>query len=189
MITKRMVALIDVDGVVVENPLETVGKGTINDTNFWANHWNNPEGGRLQVEVISLVQALVACGWHVIFLTARPENFRGVTVKLLRRAGFDIRSPNDYTPVEESGWAYPALVMIPGTEVRSSASWKQQTVRALKEAGLNVQFMIEDYRPNAEAIRSQVPVFLYERQKLSQYLEPICHRCGSLSVCWCPSEV
>lgn len=187
--TKRNVALVDVDGVIVANPSESLGQNTITDTNYWANHWNKPDEAGLQQEVIDLVQSLVSTGWQVIFLTARPEQFRKVTERLLHRAGLFVR-PKDVRSILDQGMSNaPILIMWPELHVGlSSAAWKQRTIKSLKDQGLKIRFMIEDYRPNAEAIRSQTPVFLYERQKVSQYIDSLCIRCGGLSACWCHDD-
>jgi hypothetical protein len=182
--TRRNVALFDVDGVVVANPEEALD-GTINDFGFWTRHWDDVEGAVINTEVTELAQSLISTNWQVIFLTARPLRFRAQTERLLSKAGMFVAPvTGTLLPLNWERTNAPLLVMYPGNG-GSSAEWKQRQVKEWQDDGLKIKFMMEDYRPNAEAIRAICPVFLYERKKVSKHL-PVFKCCGGLSVCWCP---
>jgi hypothetical protein len=178
----RQIAFCDIDGVIVQNPAAAQLGKTITDVSFWEHHWDDPNSGQLNDEMITLVQSLISTGWHVIFLTARPERFYEQTFALLRRAGFFVSRDLLITKMSNKS----KLILLPGKDIpMSSAEWKQSVVRKAMELGGNVKLMIEDYRGNSEAIRPLVPVLLYERKKVSATL-PMLPCCGGLSRCWCP---
>jgi hypothetical protein len=188
--TRRNIALFDVDGVVVANPEVALNK-TINDFNFWENHWNDVDGAVINTEVTELAQSLISTNWQVIFLTARPIKFRAQTERLLSKAGMFVAPvTGTLLPLEWERTNAPLLVMYPSNSLLSSAAWKQEQVKEWVDDGLKVRFMMEDYRPNAEAVRALVPVFLYERKKISQHSAALgaylC--CGGVAACWCPAD-
>lgn len=165
--TERPIAIFDLDGVIIQNPPESLGQNTITDGNYWAKHWKDPQGGTLNEEMVDLAASMLLTDTHVIFLTARPEVYRPWTIELLRRAGFHI---GDQTALTQRSFA-PRLVMLPGGDVpQSSAKWKRDTIKNWLDQGARILFMVEDYRPNAEFVRELIPVLLYERKKKSQYI-------------------
>ncbi len=177
----RPIAFVDIDGVLIKNPPEAQkGFGTITDPEFWEKHWSRPMVSQPNAEVVTLVKSLIATGWHIIFLTARPAMYRELTKKLLmKHLGFWV---SDYEHIEMHS-NHPKLVMIKQNEIpTSSAEWKQSVVRAAIKAGGNAALMIEDYKPNAEAVRPLVPVLLYEQKRTSDYLAQ-CSGCGGMSRC------
>jgi hypothetical protein len=189
--TERNIAVFDVDGVIVQNPHESLYQ-TITDGAYWDLHWNDPDNAILNKEIADLARALYLTGWHLVFLTARPSTYRKQTVQLLKRAGFfdmKIEEPED---LKADGFMlqHPVLLMFPETDIpTSSAAWKQSIIRDMLAQGGKVRFMMEDYRPNAEAVRAVVPVLLYERKRPSKLLAGCCPGCGGVAACWCnPSE-
>lgn len=184
--TERLIAVFDLDGVLVENPPEAmVGGPPITDRNFWDKHWMHPESSKLQQEMVDMANSLVGANWQLIVLTARPESYRPWTIQLLRRMGiFVSEKPKARL---HSGYGRPVLEMLPLIGIpQSSAEWKQQTVREWLSQGAKIQFMVEDYMANCEAIRALVPVLLYERKKVSRHLKFFCDGCAGLTACWCP---
>jgi hypothetical protein len=183
--THRNVAVFDVDGVVVQNPDCALSGPPILDNNFWANHWSRPDEAQLNDEVCELARSLMRTNWQVVFLTARPGIYRKQTEELLRRAGL-LPRPEDVKMVLNPSYNNtPMLFMIEGNDIpNGSAGWKQTMLKKWVDSGVKVRFFMEDYRPNAEAARAVVPVFLYERKKPSQHL-PVHPCCGGLAACWC----
>lgn len=186
--THRNVVIFDLDGVLVANPQSSVGKGTITDNNYWSYHWAHPDKADLNMEMVALAQSLISSGHQLVILTARPGKYRIPTERLLYRAGIfvaphpniNVRMPFD-TRVSNS----PLLVMLEEDNVPySSAEWKQAMVKKWLDSGNKVTLMVEDHRPNAEAIRCLVPVLLYESKRPSKYIGRPC--CGGLAACWCP---
>jgi hypothetical protein len=170
--TDRLTAIFDLDGVFVENPPEALVQNAqpITDLGYWERHWSYPERSVRQQEMVRLASHLSLINWQIIVLTARPQQFRGETERLLRMLAL----------------ANAELVMIPQNHIGGSASWKQETVKKWVDMGVKVMFMVEDHRPNAEAIRAVVPVLLYEYKRPSRLLKLACTTCGGLSACWCP---
>lgn len=175
----RLTAIFDLDGVFIENPAEARIKDAkpITDLNYWERHWSNPAGSVVQHEMVRLARMLLMVNWRVIVLTARPETYAGHTRTLLRILGLQASTGPDVL-----------LVMIPQSTIGGSAEWKQQIVKRWRDEGMKIQFMVEDYRINAEAIRSVVPVLLYECKRPSNHLPLSCRKCGGLAACWCPAE-
>lgn len=151
--TRQPVVVVDLDGCLVANPPESLKSTsgpapTIPDVNFWANHWNDPMGSQPHYELIQMVRTLQIAGWKVIVLTARPDSFRAQTEQFLRRVELNC-----------------SLIMRSGGNILPSTEWKANTVQYLIELGYDVRLAIEDYKPNADAIRGIVPVLLYERKR------------------------
>lgn len=181
--TERDIAVFDLDGVIVKNPKEALTK-TIIDGAYWDNHWLHPDKAELNDEIVDLIQSLISTNWQIIILTARPSKYRGPTISVLARAGI-YPLP---LPIDELKQHYnsPILVMIPNSDIpHSSAAWKQHTIKSWKDQGANIRFMMEDYRPNAEAVRAVVPVLLYEYKRPSKVLAFACSGCGGVAACWC----
>jgi hypothetical protein len=165
-------AIFDLDGVIIANPDDAQSGPPKTCGDYWTRHWTNPDMSRINKEIVLMAQVLSDSGVLIQVLTARPERFYSSTHNLLVMAEFP----------------YDRLDMLPGTDVpQSSAAWKQERVAELKRT-YDVLFMIEDYRPNAEAVRSQVPVLLYERKKPSVHLENVCGMCGGLVRCLCDGQ-
>jgi hypothetical protein len=184
--TERPIAVFDLDGCLISNPSEAMGSTAIGSRDFWANHWNNPDGAEVQQEVVDMLLSLAATNWQIIILTARPDSFREQTVRLLR--GLGIFVPTNESPILFKDWRCPVLVMYPDKGYIPSTSgggWKQGVIREWLDQGANIKFMVEDYPPNAEAIRAVVPVLLYERKKPSRKLVEACQDCGGVNACWC----
>lgn len=186
--SERLIALFDLDGVLVTNPPEAMAGGPpITNKNFWDDHWKSPMEAPIQQEMVDMAITLIGANWQIGILTARPAEYRPWTVTLLRRMGLLVST--DPRPRISTSYSRPFLHMLGETEIpQSSAAWKQETVRDWKRQGAKIQFMVEDYRANAEAIRAVVPVLLYERKKPSQHLA-VHPCCGGLAACWCPPAV
>lgn len=176
MSQSEAIAIFDIDGVLIRNPEDALDGPPIIDMDYWHNHWNNPDYNHVQHDMVALVKALQQVGIKTVFLTARPAQFRGVTLDLLQNIGV----------TEGPAFVSWDLEMLPASTVpQSSASWKHQTVYNLKK-NYNVLFMVEDYKWNAEAVRSLVPVLLYERKKPSRHIALSCSVCYGLLRCICP---
>lgn len=184
--SERLIALFDLDGVLVRNPDEALGnKPPITNKNFWDEHWKSPETAPIQQEMVDMAISLIGANWQIGILTARPHEYRPWTVTLLRRMGILVST--DPRPRISTSYSRPFLHMLPSAQVpQSSAAWKQETVKGWLDQGAKIQFMVEDYRPNAESVRAIVPVLLYERKKPSQYLALAHEECGGLARCLCP---
>jgi hypothetical protein len=148
----RPVAVLDMDGCLVQSVVATHSRsGTIREPEFWASIWQN-ENHPANTELIALARALLQSGWHLAVLTARPSNFGTVTRRWLHRHLGDGR------------WS---LHMFPRTFLdEDSGEWKASMVQHWLRQGIDLRFAIEDYRPNAQAIRAHLPVLLYERVKI-----------------------
>lgn len=156
MTQSNQIAVFDIDGVIIRNPHDSDGKGTIKDPNYWHKHWSNPNLQLLQWDMINMAHSLRRDGVLIVFLTARPETYLDSTKVVLKAAGFELDDP------------LTELIMLPGTAIgHSSAAWKIEEILGLQARGI-VLFMVEDYKHNADAIRTVCPVLLYERQ----YVKP-----------------
>lgn len=164
--TKRPIVLCDLDGCLVQNPQEAWGK-TINDYNFWIKHWEDIENVTPHQEIIDVLNAMRAKNHHAIILTARPERYREVTYQALRKIGLWVASSAPTILTDET--RHIELVMYPDNFGNSSAEFKRSMVNRWITQQANIRFMIEDYKPNCEAVRELVPVLLYERKKESQW--------------------
>jgi hypothetical protein len=140
--------IVDLDGCLVANPPEACMGVTINDVNYWANHWNSPATSEPNYELVHMVRTLQIAGYKIVVLTARPESFRPQTTEYLRRIELDC-----------------TLIMRSGSDVLPSAEWKANIVSHMLALGYDIKLMIEDYKPNAEAVRQHIPVLLYERKR------------------------
>ena len=172
MKSKPQMAIFDLDGVILQNPDDALSGPPKTCGDYWTHHWMNPDMSKINKEVVLMAQVLSDAGVLIQVLTARPERFQLVTHNLLVMAEFP----------------YDRLNLLPGSDVpQSSAAWKQERVAELTR-NYDVLFMMEDYRPNAEAVRSQVPVLLYERKKVSAHLPNVCGVCGGLARCYCGGQ-
>lgn len=181
--SERPIALFDLDGVITENPKESLEQ-TVSCKNYWHEHWTRPLETPIHQEVVDIIHSLIGAV-HIIILTARPDSYRPHTIQLLDRLG--IMCPSKSPNTLYAGQLAPILHMFPcdGTIPSSSAAWKQGEVKRWLDQGAKIMFMMEDYRPNAEAVRALVPVLLYERKKPSKHLKLACYKCGGLAACWC----
>lgn len=134
------VAVFDLDGCLIESP---TGE-TITDPNYWHKHFTNGDCAYNR-EMIDLAEALQNMGWRIVVLTARPTRYRDDTQNIV------------YSKLPGS------LLIMYGGGYADASEWKAKKVRELIDAGWDVRFVIEDYKPNAEAIRKVVPVLLYEK--------------------------
>lgn len=141
----RPVVVFDIDGCLAQS----FSGETITDFAFWERIWSDPDAA-VNEEMVTLARSLLSSGVHVAILTGRPDRYRGHTEKWLHRVigGWH-------------GYGHWSLTMHPG-DASATTDWKAETVRAWKEDGVDVLFAIEDYPPNARAIRRHVPVLLYE---------------------------
>ena len=172
MAVKPRMAIFDLDGVIIQNPDDALSGPPKTSGDYWTHHWTSPDMSKINKEVVLMAQVLSDAGVLIQVLTARPERFHAVTHNLLVAAEFP----------------YDRLDLLPGSDVpQSSAAWKQAYVANLTLA-YDVMFMMEDYRPNAEAVRSQVPVLLYERKKVSAHLQNVCTVCGGVVRCLCGGQ-
>lgn len=147
------VLICDLDGCLVANPADSFAQGTISDPNYWTEHWKNWHAATPNQELVDVVRALMRSGYKLVVLTARPTNFREETMRYLYRV-FGV------------GASRISLIMMDtGGKIVPSAAWKRATISKMIELGYDVKLMIEDYKPNADAIRGLVPVLLYERKK------------------------
>jgi hypothetical protein len=165
ILTERPIAVFDLDGVIIQNPFESLGQNTITDSNYWENHWLYPEKATFNDEIVELAHSMLRSDTHVVFLTARPSKYRSSTETLLKRAGLEV-GQGDLTQRSFR----PRLVMIPSIGIpQSGAAWKRDTIQGWIDQGGKVLFMVEDYKPNAEFVREIIPVLLYERKKQSRH--------------------
>lgn len=137
------VAVFDLDGCLIVSPASS----TIKDPDYWRKHFSC-ESHRCNPEIVRLARSLMYAHWKIVVLTARPEEYRDVTTRwLIRMLGPTF-----------------TLHMFDG-QYESANGWKAQQVQSMIDSGLKVQFVVEDYKPNAEAIRKVVPVLLYEARR------------------------
>ena len=164
------IVIADLDGCLSQNPPESFrdARGTINDVNFWARHWNNVRNPAHD-EMIELLQVLMLDGYHVVILTARPERFRDVTKAWLEDHGLYALEPDVASEMVGSAFTLrnPALVMLDEDEANIGyrSNWKADVVEQWVKQGARIAFAIEDYKPNADALRPFCPVLLYERKR------------------------
>jgi hypothetical protein len=147
-VPRQPVVIVDLDGCLVANPAEACLGVTITDIDYWTNHWNNPMASEPNYELVQMVRTLGQAGWKIVILTARPESFRQKTEQFLRRIELEC-----------------SLIMRSDLAILPSAEWKMNVISHMITLGWDVKLAIEDYKPNADAIRSVVPVLLYERKK------------------------
>lgn len=157
----RPVVLFDLDGVLIKTPDDL--SGTISDPDFWHNRWTNPRNQTPNTPMIDLLRSLTRAGLHVCIFTGRPDTYEHVTVETLMSWGLrvipDTRPrPNHLTP---------SLVMKPegASPMGHDSGWKSKKIVEWADDGMDVLFMVEDYKVNADAIRKHIPVLLFERMK------------------------
>lgn len=182
-------AIFDLDGCLSQNPYSHPGISQgIYTPGFWENHWEvNPAP---HSELLDLWHVLGIAGWDRIILTARPDSFLPDTLRWLGGIGIDPRvvggppydldnawchgcgdgGDSDLCDCEsQDGFVRPYLIMLPRWGMhghRSSGDWKLEVVRMLMQRGdLDIKFVVEDYKPNADVIRQALPVLLYERKR------------------------
>lgn len=159
-VTTTRIALFDLDGCLFKSP----SQDTIHDPSYWQRYWSDVDRQVPNPPVVDLFKTLlVSPDWTVIILTARPDSKREETNEALERAGISTWEMSDGEPIEDN-MAVP-LFMWKGEEVFGHGNWKRAVVEAWKENGADLAFMVEDYKPNADAIRGVIPVLLYERVK------------------------
>lgn len=174
MLTERPIVICDLDGVLSQNPHDAVG--IITDKDYWSKHWNNFAEAQVNVEIVHLLKSSFLTESAVMILTARPIEFLDVTLSFLERIGIkremvDVWNGSAghdtffkaFRPTE--GMPNIVLKMYEqGTNIPGhSGEWKASVVEQMLNANLNVLYMIEDYKPNADAVRRHIPVLLYER--------------------------
>ncbi len=162
------IAVFDIDGVLVENP--TLQSN--NDLGYWHKHWTAPPSeARVNQEMVELLSDLhYESMWGIIALTARPAQYADHTEKLLR---FILDRPVRTRGVQSVyGDFYgrhspPDVVLVTqqANEIVPSGEFKRDTIGFWQSQGLDIRFMVEDYKPNADVIRRVLPVLLYERQR------------------------
>lgn len=160
------VIVCDLDGCIVANPHT---EGTIQEWDFWHSHWTEPRAATIQHEVVDVVQAMRETGHFLIILTARPEYFAPWTLEVLMRADLFPTLVSDGDEFIGDLIDDSILVMMPGDKIASSAQWKRDKIAQWLKDGMDIRLVIEDYPPNAEAIRELVPVFLYESKRKSRH--------------------
>jgi hypothetical protein len=167
--TKRPIVVFDIDGVIIQNPPQSRKAGkyekpapTIPDPNFWTKHWQNPESEGHK-DMIWLAKTLRDSGTSIIFLTGRPVDHRIETKAALRYHGFSIASLCNSVVTDNTYHSH--LVMVESGNYGGSAEFKQFMIESWLTQGADIKFLIEDYKPNAEAVRHLVPVLLYERKR------------------------
>jgi|SRR5690606_13747488 len=143
---RQPVAVFDLDGCLLESGQKT----TVDDETYWHNLWTNPDRWKPVPSLILLAKALHAAGWRLILLTSRPERYRLWTWRFLRR----------YHLAD----VFETVIMQETFDSLSSGEWKREQMRRLVELH-DVQFVVEDYKPNADAIRTVVPVLLFESKR------------------------
>lgn len=158
------VAILDLDGVLTVSP----SSESIKDVSFFHGIWSDPSALADNPEMLILAQALLSSGWAIVILTGRPSEYRDPTRRWLQSRGI-LCAPE---PFDESplmiGPGNPVLItrdLGRGDEISSASSWKLGMIRNLKAAGARVLFILEDYKPNADVLRSEAPVLLYEMVK------------------------
>lgn len=137
-------AIFDLDGCLSVSPSQI----TIPlSSERWDEIWND-DGFPSNTEIIKLLRGLQMAGWYVLILTGRPERYRKQTVRWLMRQG--VSAP---------------LIMLPDDYPRTIVEWKCTIIHLMLEAAIDLQFVVEDYKPNADVIRTLIPVLLYERKR------------------------
>lgn len=143
------VIICDLDGVLTKMPVSSHGRGTISDPNYWHHHWDKWDEVEPHHEMVNMVRTLAQGGMKIVILTARPDSYRYQTEKFL--AKFGVRC---------------SLIMRASDgQIVPSSEWKHDVIEHMIALGYDIKFMIEDYKPNVEAVRSLIPVLLYERKK------------------------
>lgn len=162
--TEAPVAVFDLDGVIVRTPV----KHTVSERSYWHDLWMDVDGAEPNPEIIELITALVCAGTHVVVLTARPSCYRVPTERVIERC---LRMPvvglSLVGSEEAMLWAV-GLVMDENTGETvgvGSGEWKRSVIQGWIDAGVQVRFMAEDYKPSADVIRQAVPVLLYESHR------------------------
>lgn len=165
----RPVVVFDLDGCLRQNPYHDESTKTFAPHFNWGDHWREP-GVACHEELVDLARSLLAAGHSVLVLTARPDDFHEVTIEWLKRVGpWEVTYHNDRKHHGATGHDTVHLMMLPRQidllHHVSGAEWKRDVVRSLIERGIDIRFVVEDYKPNADVIREVVPVLLYERKK------------------------
>lgn len=170
--------IIDVDGVAIETPRDLAA--SLVDPEFWNSYWDNDEAqySQLNPEVMCLAQGLFEAGYNVVFLTARPRDKAEVTAKVLRHGlhlwgGF----VGQVVPLTDEGEPNPIKHNLAGDiplmtwdrvgdDWAGTSEYKIKTMMRWEEDfKMSIACVLEDYKPNAEAIRKFWPVLLWERVK------------------------
>lgn len=161
------VAVFDLDGVLVQNPADSFERGTIQDPDYWHNHWNDPDGSVPYDQIVELHDSLIESGWATVVLTARPDSYWRQTVAYLDKHFCGTSFIPPYRPDEQYLIAgQMKLVMRPALHgISVSGEWKREMLESWLKSDINLKFMVEDYKPNVEAVRDLLPCLLFERQK------------------------
>lgn len=146
---QRRVIVFDLDGVLFRTP----SKETVNDPAFWMDYWNN-ERPEPNPEMIKMYHDYDIYGLVTpVILTARPTVVESPTLKALENVGIHVPLlfMMDHDP-DQADW-------------QTTGFWKRDVVREWIQAGVDVWLVIEDYKPNADAIRQVTTVLLYESRR------------------------
>lgn len=144
----QSVVICDLDGVLAKNPDAAFGK-TQSDPMFWHHHWDEWDKTEPHHEMVNMIRTLAQGGMKIVVLTARPDSYRYQTERFLAKHG--VRC---------------SLIMRASDgQIVPSSEWKHDVIEHMVALGYDIKFMIEDYKPNVEAVRSLIPVLLYERKK------------------------
>ena len=157
--------IFDLDGVILQSP-----GSRFHPPVDWPKYWADIDAQRPNQDVVDLIQILKRAH-PVLILTARPVEVVSQTVMVLKRIGLPA------TPIDAVPLLWPRLKIIKSlvylkmmkSEVEEDgetpAIWKRLRIEELVDVGWNVQFMVEDYKTNADEIRKVVPVLLYENKR------------------------
>ena len=165
------VAVFDLDGCLCQGPYhDPRSKEHLDDPEFWRRHWDRPDAP-CHTELVEMARGLASGGFHILVLTARPDTYHDQTVRWLQQVGnWSVASFNTSIRYNRAGSQSDVWLMMIDNQRQlrhplTGAEWKRETVRSLIQWGIDIQFVVEDYKPNADVIREVVPVLLYERQK------------------------
>lgn len=166
----------DLDGCLCQMPDDPRIKQHFPDPDFWSAHYASCPAPH--PEMLALFRALLSVGWRAIVLTARPLEYRKVTVEWLlqhklvsEKAALRLRCAGDLNALFRLGVGMEdidppvTLVMSPYKETSSerSQSFKAHMMRQfVRYYSIDVKFAVEDHKPVADRLRQYVPVLLYE---------------------------
>lgn len=159
--------IFDLDGTLLKSPTPT----TEHNLDFWVEYWSDRSGAlqRPNPEMVELLKLIVSQGLSVVILTARPAIYATDTITLLKSLGiFACQS----IPWDIANHPLPGVSLVMWNvdpafvDWSKSGDWKKSVVRALKIYGVRILFAIEDHKPNADILRQEVPVLLYESRRV-----------------------
>lgn len=146
------IIVFDFDGVIVQSPCASPGTQPQNHS-CWEEYWLDTASQRPNPEMLFLYKQFEHHPTiDPVILTARPKAVEEATRTVL--AGFGIINPilRMREDQDDPSW-------------QGSGIWKRDTIKLWQRLGTTVLLVVEDYKPNADAIREVVPVLLYERMK------------------------